>query len=160
MQAACITRFRCVLPRRGRSARRTALLSRPGGSGEPSYGATFPRLALLAASLLPLCGLHGRAAEVQPPGGQVLARVDFERHVMGVLGRTGCNSGSCHGSFQGKGGFRLSLFGYDPEKDYLALTREGEGRRIHRVDPDRSLHLHKATGQVPHGGLVRFGRDS
>src|SRR3989442_16036838 len=57
-------------------------------------------------------------------------KVDFERHLVGLFGRMGCNSGSCHGSFQGRGGLRLSLFGYDPEKDYQALTRDNFGRRI------------------------------
>jgi hypothetical protein len=87
-------------------------------------------------------------------------KVDFERHLMGLFGRMGCNSGACHGSFQGRGGFRLSLFGYDPEKDYLALTRDVMGRRINRVEPDRSLLLLKATGQVEHGGGKRIAKDS
>jgi hypothetical protein len=99
-------------------------------------------------------------AAVKLPGGETVEKVDFERHVMGVFGRMGCNSGSCHGSFQGKGGFRLSLFGYDPAKDYLALTREVEGRRLNRADPDNSLLLLKATGRVSHEGQTRFGRDS
>jgi hypothetical protein len=106
-------------------------------------------LGLLLALAAP-----ARAAEV---GG---GRVDFERHVMGLFGRMGCNSGSCHGSFQGRGGFRLSLFGYDPEKDYLALTRDFEGRRINRDSPDDSLVLLKATGQVRHEGYTRFGKGS
>src|SRR5207249_3445365 len=87
-------------------------------------------------------------------------RVDFERHLMGLFGRMGCNAGACHGSFQGRGGFRLSLFGYDPEKDYLAVTRDNFGRRIDRVDPDASLVLLKATGQVAHGGGKRFDKGS
>jgi hypothetical protein len=99
------------------------------------------------------------AAVVLPTGGSV-ERVDFERHLMGVFGRAGCNNGSCHGSFQGKGGFRLSLFGYDPEKDFTALTRDQFGRRIDPVDPDRSLLLLKATGQVAHEGGQRFGQGS
>ena len=114
---------------------------------------------LLAASLLLLGLPHpGRAAAPAPPG--TIEKVDFERHIMGLLGRLGCNAGSCHGSFQGKGGFRLSLFGYDPEMDYVALTRDNQGRRINRADPDKSLLLLKATGQVSHGGLVRFRKDS
>src|SRR5262249_23924831 len=68
--------------------------------------------------------------------------------------------GSCHGSFQGKGGFRLSLFGYEPEKDFLALTRDLQGRRIDAADPDHSLLLLKATGQIDHGGGRRFSKDS
>src|SRR5437660_7587788 len=89
-----------------------------------------------------------------------IENVDFERHLMGLFGRMGCNAGSCHGSFQGKGGFRLSLFGYDPEKDYYAVTHDSFGRRVNRTDPDNSLLLLKATGQVEHGGGVRFSKNT
>jgi hypothetical protein len=118
------------------------------------------RLALLVLTACAVSHVHVRADVIQLPAGETLHQVDFERHVMGVFSRMGCNSGSCHGSFQGKGGFRLSLFGYDPAKDYLALTRELEGRRINSADPDNSLLLLKATGRVPHEGQTRFGRDS
>jgi hypothetical protein len=117
------------------------------------------RFALAAGAALLLVPSPGRAG-VNLPGGTTLERVDFERHVMGLFGRMGCNAGSCHGSFQGKGGFRLSLFGYEPAKDYLALTRDMLARRINPVEPDRSLLLLKATGQVEHGGGVRFGKGS
>ena len=105
----------------------------------------------MSAACVTRCGA-AHAAEVKLPDGDVVKKVDFERHLMGVFGRMGCNSGSCHGSFQGKGGLRLSLFGYDPEKDYLALTRDLQSRRINPTDPDSSLVLLKATGQVPHEG--------
>ncbi len=95
-------------------------------------------------------------AHAAPP----TAEVDFERHVMGVFGRMGCNSGSCHGSFQGRGGFRLSLFGYDADMDYRAVTHDALGRRINRTDPERSLLLLKPTGQIEHGGGVRFAKGS
>jgi hypothetical protein len=88
------------------------------------------------------------------------APVDFERDVQALLGRAGCNTGSCHGSFQGKGGFYLSLFGYAADKDYIAITRDGLGRRINPQDPDRSLLLLKATGQESHGGGQRLAKDS
>jgi hypothetical protein len=114
----------------------------------------------LALGALGVLAQPAWAEPVTLPGGGTVARVDFERHVMGVFGRLGCNSGSCHGSFQGRGGFRLSLFGYDPARDYLALTREGNGRRLDRTAPERSLLLLKATGQVPHGGLTRFSKRS
>src|ERR1700751_1625118 len=94
---------------------------------------------LASATLVLFASSSARAADVKLPDGSVVQKVDFERHLMGVFGRMGCNSGSCHGSFQGKGGFRLSLFGYDPEKDYYALTRDVMGRRIDAVDPDHSL---------------------
>src|SRR5437764_15034644 len=93
---------------------------------------------------------------VRLPGGSELPAVDFERHVVSLFGKAGCNTGACHGSFQGKGGLRLSLFGYDPAKDFRALTRDGEGRRVNRYDPDQSVLLLKATGQVSHGGGRRI----
>src|SRR5262245_46223664 len=99
-------------------------------------------------------------ASVTLPGSKVVDKVDFERHVMGLFGRMGCNGGSCHGSFQGKGGFRLSLFGFEPERDYFNVTRDGLGRRVSVSDPDSSLLLLKATGQVEHAGGVRFSKDS
>lgn len=124
----------------------------------------------MAASRIPLalvlallaCGWLSSSAraEVDLPGNKKLDHVDFERHIMGLFGRMGCNSGSCHGSFQGKGGFRLSLFGYEPDRDYSAATRDSLGRRVSSVDPDSSLLLLKATGQVEHGGGTRFSKES
>lgn len=99
-------------------------------------------------------------AGVPLPGGGDLQKIDFERHVMGLLSKTGCNLGSCHGSFQGKNGFRLSLFGYEPEMDYAAMTRDNLGRRVNLVNPEESLLLLKATGQTIHEGGMRFGKDS
>ncbi|MCS7016906.1 MAG: DUF1549 and DUF1553 domain-containing protein [Gemmatales bacterium] len=100
------------------------------------------------------------AGPISLPDGTAVDNPDFGKHIMGLLSRHGCNAGACHGSFQGKGGFFLSLFGYSPEKDYQAITRDGNGRRINVVDPDQSLLLLKATGQVPHGGGQRFAKGS
>ncbi len=100
------------------------------------------------------------AAPVVLPGNNVVETVDFERHVMGVFGRMGCNLGSCHGSFQGRGGFRLSLFGFDPDKDILAVTKDSLGRRINVNDPDNSLLLLKAIGAMEHAGGMRFAKGS
>src|SRR5262245_55071728 len=116
---------------------------------------------LAAGALLALfAAAPARAAEVKLPTGEVVKQVDFERHVMGLFGRMGCNAGSCHGSFQGKGGLRLSLFGYEPDRDFEALTHDAQGRRINPADPDSSLLLLKATGSVEHGGTRRFSKDS
>ncbi len=116
---------------------------------------------LLAAILVVAVWVGPRAeAAVNVPGDKTIDKVDFEKHVMGLFGRAGCNAGSCHGSFQGKGGLRLSLFGFDPDKDYVAITRDGLARRINPVDPDNSLLLLKATGQVEHAGGMRFSKDS
>jgi len=114
----------------------------------------------LTAIALGASAVPARAEAILLPDQGKIEQVDFERHVMGLFGRMGCNLGGCHGSFQGKGGLRLSLFGYDPAMDYAAITRESLGRRINPVDPDRSLLLLKATGQTEHGGGRRFGTDS
>jgi hypothetical protein len=110
---------------------------------------------------LAACAIFSGAsqADVSLPSGESVKNVDFERHIMGLLSKAGCNAGSCHGSFQGKNGFRLSLFGYDPAMDFANLTRDNLGRRINVVKPDESLLLLKATGQVPHDGGMRFGKD-
>jgi hypothetical protein len=79
---------------------------------------------------------------------------------MPIFTKAGCNTGGCHGSSRGKDGFRLSLFGYDPEGDYFRLTREAIGRRINLAVPEESLLLEKALGKVPHTGGERFKADS
>ena len=88
---------------------------------------------------------------------------DFQQHVVPLLGRLGCNGRSCHGSFQGRGGLRLSLFGYDFKMDHAALTAEaskGEGSRIAGPSADDSLLIQKASMQVDHGGGDRFALGS
>ena len=81
--------------------------------------------------------------------------VDFVRDVNPILSRVGCNQGTCHGSAQGKNGFKLSLRGYDPIFDVRALTDDLASRRVNLASPDDSLMLLKATGAVPHvGGRV------
>jgi hypothetical protein len=90
------------------------------------------------------------------PDSSIVDRVDFDRHVASLFGRLGCNAGSCHGSFQGRGGLNLSLFGHDSERDFATLTRGAQGRRVDLVNPDQSLVLLKPTGQVPHEGGQRF----
>ncbi|MCA9323455.1 MAG: DUF1549 domain-containing protein, partial [Planctomycetes bacterium] len=79
-------------------------------------------------------------------------RPDFRRDVVPVLTRHGCNAGGCHGSAAGKNGFRLSLFGFDPQEDHARLTRELRGRRLDVGSPRESLVLAKPTMAVPHRG--------
>ncbi len=86
--------------------------------------------------------------------------ISFSLDVMPVLNKAGCNTGSCHGAARGKDGFRLSLFGYDPEGDYHRITRENFGRRINLALPDDSLMLEKSAGRVPHTGGERFTSSS
>jgi hypothetical protein len=82
--------------------------------------------------------------------------ISFRLDVMPVFMRSGCNVGSCHGAARGKDGFRLSLFGFDPEGDHYRLTREINGRRINLALPAEGLLMEKATGNVPHTGGQRF----
>jgi Protein of unknown function (DUF1549)/Protein of unknown function (DUF1553) len=117
----------------------------------------FPRLSYC---LVALCFASPAVAGVDLPSGGKLEKVDFERHIMGLFSKAGCNNGSCHGSFQGKNGFRLSLFGFDPDKDFAALTRDIQGRRIDTIHPDNSLLLLKGAGLMRHEGGARFSKDS
>ncbi|TWU17291.1 Bacterial Ig-like domain (group 2) [Novipirellula galeiformis] len=86
-------------------------------------------------------------------------RVSFMFETLPALTKHGCNSGSCHGTPSGKGGFRLSLEAYDPDADKLTLIREALGRRTNANDPEQSLLLRKPTMEVAHGGGRRLHRD-
>jgi hypothetical protein len=127
---------------------------------------------LVAALALGAESPHAAAAEdsvVRPaserfdPAAGANETPDFQRHVMPLLGRLGCNGRACHGSFQGKGGFRLSLFGFDLPQDHQALTR-GTGDygmiRVDRDEPEKSLILAKPTLREDHEGGRRFDPDS
>ena len=84
----------------------------------------------------------------------------FRHDVMPVLSKAGCNMGACHGYSLGKNGFKLSLRGSDPGKDYGYLTDEFFERRVNRHNPPASLLLTKPLGDVPHKGGVRFDHGS
>jgi len=84
----------------------------------------------------------------------------FRNDVQPVLAKAGCNSGACHGALAGKGGFKLSLRGYDSTSDYHAIVKQARGRRVELSDPATSLLLIKPTGAVPHKGGLRFDTDS
>ena len=88
------------------------------------------------------------------------AEVSFRNDAMAVFSKAGCNAGACHGNKNGKGGFKLSLRGQDPDLDFAALTHDMLARRTNIIDPDHSLILMKATAQIPHEGGLRFGADS
>ena len=100
-------------------------------------------IALGIAATLP--GLSGARGGDEPP-------VTFDRDVIPVLTRAGCNAGACHGKARGQNGFQLSLLGFDPDSDHAAIAREARGRRVFPAAPARSLLLLKATAEVPHGG--------
>lgn len=140
-------------------------------------GTPAPVCALMAC-LVSICLLSRAvgAGETEPPVRIRFAKTtqssqadvgtnvaDFQRHVVPLLGRLGCNGRSCHGSFQGRGGFVLSLFGYDFAADHAALTGPSQsepGNRVNRQRPNESLILTKPTGQMDHEGGRRFEIDS
>lgn len=86
--------------------------------------------------------------------------ISFRNDILPIISKAGCNTGGCHGALAGKGGFRLSLFGYNPEADHAAITRELLGRRIEPADPARSLLLTKPTTALAHKGGKRIDVDS
>jgi hypothetical protein len=124
--------------------------------------------------VLSLGGGRGRAveaADVQPLAAAserfaapaVTETPDFQKHVSPLLGRLGCNGRACHGSFQGQGGLRLSLFGYDFAMDHEALTGDassGSGLRLNDARPEASLILQKPLTRVDHEGGQRFAEES
>lgn len=114
---------------------------------------------LIPAALLMTTVLH--ADEISPPASQRYQPVDtdetpeFRRHVVPLLSRLGCNGRACHGSFQGQGGFRLSLFGYDFKMDH-----EGLAERIDTDVPADSYAIQKPTLVEPHEGGKRLDPNS
>ncbi len=105
------------------------------------------------------------AADVLPPVDKRFADADvketpsLQRHVLPLMGRLGCNGRACHGSFQGQGGLRLSLFGYDFKADFEALT-QGDNPRVDTEAANDSLIIQKPTLGTPHKGGKRLELDS
>ncbi len=132
------------------------------------FNATLWLLAVTASLAVTQVGFS--ADSIAPPASQRFASKDvdetpnFQQHVVPLLSRLGCNGRACHGSFQGQGGFRLSLFGYDFKLDHEGLAKgDKEKDREPRVLVDAfedSLALLKATQEMPHRGGKRMDVDS
>lgn len=101
-------------------------------------------------------GAHQLSVTVMVTGCSQPLPVSFDHEVVPALTKAGCNSGKCHGSPSGKGGFALSLRGFDLAKDHTRLTRECGGRRLNLLDPAASLLLAKPQLRLPHGGGRRL----
>jgi len=102
-------------------------------------------ILLLTAGILP-------ALHAQPVRSPADHSPDFHTQILPLLTRSGCNAGACHGAAAGRGEFRLSLFAADPVADFEAITLERHSRRISLTQPQHSLLLKKACGQLEHGG--------
>ncbi len=109
---------------------------RPLEGGEGSLSATL--------------GEHSASVPVRYAPAETPAPLDFVQDVNPVITRLGCNMGTCHGANDGKGGFKLSLRGYDPLYDVRGFSDDHTARRVNFASPDDSLMLLKATGAVPH----------
>lgn len=101
-----------------------------------------------------------RSIPVVVVGVEPVPQIGFGHYVSPILSRAGCNSGACHASQYGKGGFVLSVFGFEPEKDRDAIAVDRYQRRINYIDPERSLFLKKPTMQIAHGGGKRLELES
>ncbi len=112
----------------------------------------LPRLIVTLLLVLASCAVTARADGV--------SAVEFSIDVMSVLSKSGCNAGTCHGNLNGKGGFKLSLRGQDPQHDFHALALASRGRRINPTAAENSLFLRKATGSLAHRGGIRFEPES
>ena len=89
-----------------------------------------------------------------------LAPVSLANDIEPIMTRIGCNQGTCHGQQNGKGGFKLSLRGYDAVYDFEQITKDSAGKRIDAKVPEKSFILTKPTMEVPHGGGLRLVKDS
>ncbi len=97
---------------------------------------------------------------VETRGAQDEAGIAFSRDIVPILTKAGCNQGACHGGHHGKGGFRLSLLGFDPAFDFDQIVQNAKGRRVTLVEPDQSLVLLKPSLAIAHGGGRRLPTDS
>ena len=87
-------------------------------------------LATAVAVWLTTAGAPKAVAEDAKP----VAPIEFVRDVVPVLTKAGCNAGACHGSFQGRGGLRLSLFGFDPQADHVARVLKANKPQAEVID--------------------------
>ncbi len=144
----------------------------PLWSSELTYACDDPQVARIESQRV-FAVADGQTDLVIQQAGEVLARVpvtvsgsgapqrwQFTAHVQSILARSGCNSGACHGALAGKGGFRLSLHGYDSLADHFTITRQDHGRRIEPEQPGRSLLLAKPSMLIPHKGGLRLADNS
>jgi Protein of unknown function (DUF1553)/Protein of unknown function (DUF1549)/Bacterial Ig-like domain (group 2) len=160
---------------RGQGARQQLLVERTSAgrfvgsvTDEATFSSSDPAVATVDSAGAVTAVANGRAVitaksragtastSIDVSGADAPYPVSFRNHVVPVLTRMGCNSGPCHGAAAGKNGFKLTLRGYDPELDYLTVTRQAGARRINRIDPGDSLLLLKPTLAVTHGGGRRF----
>jgi len=139
---------------------RVAYASSDPGIASASAGGQVSAVADGGAELTIEVGVKAAKVQVRVAGLATTRIPDFDNDVVPLLNRFGCNTSACHGKAEGQNGFKLSVFGSDPGTDYGALVMESRGRRLFVPEPDRSLLMRKASGDMPHGGGVRIERRS
>ena len=140
----------------------------PDLTHQATYASSNPQVVTVSNTGFLLAVGNGQAAIHVTAGGETLAvpvevsgvaekpQIGFNSQVLAVLSKAGCNAGACHASQYGKGGFKLSVFSFDPNGDHAAITRDRQGRRVDPLNAERSLFLLKPTLAVPHGGGRRL----
>jgi hypothetical protein len=160
------------------ATQRVAVIAHFGGgltrdvTVEANFLSEKPAVASVAAGIIHAAGNGGTRIRARYAGleASTVALVQqasqprtfsFAGDILPILTKYGCNGASCHGSLNGQGGFKLSLFGYDPAPDWEMIVNKHDGRRINRQQPEDSLLLRKPTFQVKHGGgkLIKEGSD-
>jgi len=144
----------CDLTRQAKFSIKDAEIAEAGSDGRlisKAQGSTR-----LQASV---AGRRASALVVVRAGGETRT-IDFAADVAPILSRYGCNASGCHGALNGQGGFKLSLFGYDPDADYEAIVKANEGRRVNLKSPEESLLLAKPAFVIAHGGGQIIQKDS
>ncbi|MFN0056201.1 MAG: DUF1549 domain-containing protein [Planctomycetales bacterium] len=119
-------------------------------------GGLLQPLASGATTLTVQAGTLTRQIPIELAGIETTRPVSFRHEFVAALNVAGCNAGACHGIPSGRGGFKLSLRGYDPAADFLELTHASLGRRTNPFDGEASLILKKGLGLVPHEGGPRL----
>ncbi|MCS7160145.1 MAG: DUF1549 domain-containing protein, partial [Gemmatales bacterium] len=137
---------------------------------QAQWAAVGPQIRLEKTTVYPVSdGQSAVRAEVGGVSAQVPVQVrraraevpvGFKTEIIPLLNKLGCNQGACHGAQYGRGGFKLSLLGFDPSYDYGEIVRSAEGRRVVLSDPERSILLGKPSLQMEHGGGERLPRGS
>ena len=105
-------------------------------------------------------GDHSVERSVVVSGIEETPATEFVRDIAPILTKAGCNMGACHATQHGQGGFKLSVFGFEPSADREAIMRDRHQRRANMVAPEKSLFLLKPTMTVPHGGGKRLAPKS
>jgi hypothetical protein len=147
------------------------LVTAMGANGQPvdqtrsvTYESVNPAIAMVDAIGLVTPRAEGKTEIVIKAGADVIRvpvevtgllkprPISFANDIIPILTKATCNSGGCHGKAEGQNGFKLSVFGFDPESDHAAIVKEARGRRVFPASPEASLLLMKGAGRVPHGG--------